>query len=89
MKGEFDKALQDFNKAIELDPNNAMVYCARSEVWLHLREWKKVKADLTFARDVGVDIVALFHEAYDSIEDFEQKNGVQLPEDLKAMLTQR
>ena len=86
MRGELDKALRNFNKAIELDPNNAMVYCARSEVWLHLREWEKVKADLTFARNAGVDIIALFHDVYESIEDFEQKNGVQLPKDIAAML---
>ncbi len=89
MKGELDKALRDFNKAIELDPNNAMVYCARSDVWLHLREWEKVKADLTFARNAGVAIITLFHNNYESVEDFEQKNGVQLPEDIAAMLTQQ
>lgn len=89
MKGELDKALQDFNKAIELEPNNAMVYCARSEVWLHLREWEKVKADLTFARNAGANIIALFQDAYESIEDFEEKNDVQLPGDIAAMLTQR
>lgn len=26
---------------------------------------------------------------YESVEDFEQKNDVQLPENIKAMLTQR
>ena len=41
------------------------------------------------AKNMGIDIIASFHNDYESVEDFEQKNGVQLPEDIKAMLTQR
>jgi hypothetical protein len=56
-------------------------------VWLHLSEWKKAKADLTTARDMGEDITALFRKDYGSISDFEGKHGIQLPEDIAAMLT--
>ncbi len=88
-KREYNKAIKDYNQVIKYDPYYAEAYSARGEVWLHLKKWEKAKSDLTFARNVGVDIVALFHNGYESIEDFEQKNGVQVPEDLAAMLKQQ
>ena len=36
---------------------------------------------------MGADIVDSFHNDYASVEDFEQKTGIQLPEDIAAMLT--
>ena len=88
-KDDFDRAIQNYNRAIKLQPSFAGFYSNRGEAWLPLKEWKKAKADLIFARNAGVDIIALFHKHYESIEAFEQKNGVQLPEDIKAMLTQQ
>ena len=85
-KSEYDKAVQDFNKAIELEPEDAMVYSNRGEAWLHLKEWEKARADLTVAKNNGYDTIASFHNDYESVEDFEQKNNVQLPEDIAAML---
>ncbi len=84
--GESDRAIQNFNKAIERAPENAVAYCARGEAWLHLREWKKARADLTFAKENGYDIITSFHNDYESVEDFEERNDVQLPEDIAAML---
>ena len=53
---------------------------------LHIEEWDSAKLDLTFARNLRVDIITEFHKIYESLEDFEQKNNVQLPEDIAAML---
>ena len=86
LKGKYDEVLQDYNRAIELDPDDAGIYCNRGEVWLHLKEWEKARADLTFAKNKGCDIIASFHNVYESVEEFEQKNNVQLPEDIAAML---
>ncbi len=86
-KGDFDRAIENHNMAIKLDPGFAELYSNRGEVWLPLKQWKKARADLTFARNAGVDIVASFHNDYESVADFEQKNSLQLPEDIKAMLT--
>lgn len=36
---------------------------------------------------MGYDIIASFHNAYESIEDFEQKTDIQLPTDIAALLT--
>ena len=83
----FDSAIANFSRAIQLNPNSAQAYCNRGEAWLHLREWEKAKSDLMIARDKGLDIIASFRKDYENVEDFEQKNDVQLPEEIAAMLT--
>ena len=88
-KREYDKAIKDYNEVIKREPDYAEAYSVRGEAWLHLKEWERAKADLTFARNAGMDISALFHKGYESIEVFEKRNGVQLPEDIRAMLTQQ
>lgn len=92
-RGEIDNAFQDYNKNIELNPNFSIAFCRRAVIWLHKREWEKAKSDLKYARDVlkmnNITTTRLFHTLYENIEDFEQKNNIQLPEDIKAMLTQR
>lgn len=87
-KANFKKAIDNYNTAIKLEPGFARFYSNRGEAWLHLKEWKKARTDLTFARNAGVDIIALFHNDYKSIEDFEEKNRVALPEDIAAILRQ-
>ena len=88
-KVDFDEAIADYTKAIELNPDYAEVYGARGEAWLHLKKWRKAKADLTQAKNMGIDIAAAFHNDYESVADFDQKNDLQLPEDIALMLTQR
>ncbi len=89
IKGDFDTAIADYTTAIALNPNYAHAYCNRGKVWLRLREWDKAKADLTVARDMGADIIASFHNDYESVADFEQQNGVQVPPDITGMLTRQ
>ncbi len=86
-KGDFDNAIQDYNKAIVLSQYDTPAYCGRGEAWLHLKEWEKARSDLTAAKERGVDIIASFHNDYESVADFEQKNGITLPQDLAGMLT--
>ena len=88
-KDDYRKAIEDYSYAIALKSDYAEAYCNRGEAWLHLKEWKKAKADLITARDKGVDIIAAFHNDYESVADFEQKNDLQLPEDIAAMLRQQ
>ena len=54
---------------------------------MHLQEWEKAKADLTTATDSGVDIIGGFQRHYKDGVDFQQKTGIQLPEDIAEMLT--
>ena len=86
-KGDFDTAIQDFTTTIETKPDSANAYCFRGEAWMHLSEWDKAKADLTVAKDRGVDIIASFQNDYENVADFEQKNGITVPPDIKEMLT--
>ena len=62
----------------------------RGLAWLHLKKWQEAKSDLTAAKDMGLDIVALFQrDSYnESVADFERKFGIKLPEDIAAMLTE-
>ena len=88
-EGKFDSVICDFDKVIELksDSGGANRYCYRGFALLHKGEWNKAKADLTVAKDSGVDIIASFQNDYESVADFEEKNDVPVPEDIKAMLT--
>ena len=85
-KGEFGLGIDDFSRALKLNPDDGNIYCHRGEAWLHLKEWEKAKSDLTVARNMGVDIIASFHNDYESVANFEQKNDIQLPADIAAML---
>ena len=89
IKNEVDKAIEDYNTAIKLNPEFADGYCNRGEAWLRLREWEKAKTDLITAKKMGVDIIALFRNDYKSVEAFEQRHHVKLPEDIALLLTQR
>lgn len=88
-KGEFDKAIQNYDKAIELKPDFAGAYCNRGEAWMHLREWDKAEADITIAKNMGYNIIASFQNDYESVADFEEKNGITVPEDIAVMLTSK
>ena len=53
--GEFDKAIADYTKAIELKPDYADAYYRRSKAWLHLGEIEKAKADMKTASEIGIN----------------------------------
>ena len=80
------RAIKDYNPAIGLNPKLAPAYYNRGVAWLRLREWERAELDLTVARDMGINIITAFCDDYESVEDFEERNGVQLPEDIIAML---
>ena len=84
--GKHTKAIGDYTAALKLKPNYANAYYKRGIVWLHLKEWERAEADLMTAENKGADIVALFHNDYESVEDFETKNGVQVPENIAVLL---
>ena len=88
-KQECEKAIAHYTKAIEFKPDLGSAYNNRGEALLHLKEWERAKADLIAAQNMGVDIIASFSNDYKSVADFEQRNGVKVPEDIAAMLTQQ
>ena len=66
---------------------NPFVHYNRGIAWLHLEEWEKARLDLTYAKDMGVHLINAFGDAYEGIEVFEERYGVQLPADIAEMLT--
>ena len=87
----FDKhkanlAKDDFTKLIQLKPNDAEVYCLRGISWLFQRNWENAKADLTVAQNKDFDIASFFSDFYGTVEEFEESTGVELPEEIAAML---
>ena len=85
-KGDYDGAVDDCSRAIELEPDEAPVYSNRGEVWLHLSEWDNARDDLAIALNMGLDIVASFRNEYESVADFERRNGIAVPPDIAQML---
>ena len=80
------RAIKDYHPAIGLNPELAPAYYNRGVAWLCLREWEKAKSDLTVARDKGINIITVFRNDYESVENFERRNGVQLSEEITTML---
>ena len=92
-KGEFDRAIRDFDVAIALNPNDAeahynrgVVYYSRGVTRLQRGSWKKAKADLVVAKNMGIDIAAMLHRQHGGIAAFERKHDVVLPNDIATML---
>ena len=80
--GDFKASFEDYNRAIDLNPEDARFYYNRGEMWLCRKEWEKAKADLTKSKEMGINISEVF-----SVEDFEAKTGITLPEDIAALLS--
>ena len=53
---------------------------------LRRSEWDKAEKDLSAAKRMGADIVALFREENRSIADFEQEANVRLPREIVDIL---
>ena len=51
-----------------------------------MKGWEGAKSDLTTAKDIGVNIAEAFSECCADTAEFEQQIGVELPEDIVAML---
>ena len=86
-KGDFDRAIVDYTEAIELKLDNAIAYFNRGVTRLRLREWEEAKSDLNVGKAMGKNVSSLFHQDFESVSDFERRNGVEVPEDIAAMLT--
>ena len=87
-KREYTRAIEDYNRAIELNSDFGAAYNNRGEARLHLREWDKAKADLITAKKLGVDIVAAFRNDYRNIAAFERVNQVKLPDEIAMLVRQ-
>lgn len=60
--GDYDCAIADYTKAIELDPDNSDAYYRRSKAWLHLGETEKAKIDMKTASKIGINSTTALDE---------------------------
>ena len=86
-KGELNSAIDNFTKAIELNPDCDDAYYNRGMMWLGLQEWEDFRSNLSAAGNVGIDIAIDFRNTFGSVANFEREAGIQLPEDIAALLT--
>ncbi len=77
-------AIKDYTKAIESEPKNYFLYYGRMMAWIHLQEWDQVRADLPKA-----NAFVLFGDEHKSVDEFEKKTGILLPEDIRDRLARR
>ena len=84
---EFDQSIKEYNRAIELNPEYAEAYYNRGEAGLHLEQWENAKSDLTTAKSMGINLLTAFDYLYESVQDFEQTNGVKVPEDIATLFS--
>ena len=84
--GKREEAMADYDKAIRLNPQDAAAYYNRGIAHLCLGAWREAEENLTTARDMGVNVVAVFQQGYGSVANFEKKFSVTLPESVKALL---
>ncbi len=53
-KREYNNALSDYDKAIRLDPKDAMAYLNRGNVWWAKKEYRKAISDYDQAIRLGM-----------------------------------
>ena len=51
----FELAIDDYSKAIKLQPHFADAYYHRSKVWLHIGDTEKAKSDMITASSIGIN----------------------------------
>ena len=86
-QGNYNRAIQDFNKVIEIEPNNTFAYFNRGLSMLSTEDWGKAVLDLSHAQSLGLNIVSTFRDEFRSVVEFEKNYSIQLPENIKEMLT--
>ena len=87
-KGEYKRAINDYDEAIERKPDLAEAYYNRGMAFLHLQEWEKAKVSLTEAEELQENIVMdNFGKDYNNVADFEKEISIQLPSEIAALLT--
>jgi tetratricopeptide (TPR) repeat protein len=61
-KGQYDQAIADFNKALEIDPKSAGAYYNRGIAYYFKKEYDKSWKDINKAQDLGYKIPSKFLE---------------------------
>ena len=87
IQGDYQRSITDYETVLDLNTNLAVnARFHRGIEFLKLQDWHAAKSDLLAAKENGMDIVAAFRDYYRNVLHFEQKYGVNLPQDIAAML---
>ena len=70
-KGEYDRAILDYNKALEINPMDADAYNFRAATYYHKGEYGKAWEDVHKAQGLGYQV----HPGF--LEDLRQASGRQ------------
>jgi len=65
-KGDYDKAIADYTKAIEIDPKYADVYYDRGDVWYDKGDYDKAIADYTKAIEINPKLIPAYKHLGDA-----------------------
>lgn len=82
-----EQALDDLGRAIQLNPSDAKAYYYRGTIWLIEKEWDKAKEDLESAKSNEFGVAEKFEDDFGDIGEFEQNTDIELPDDIKEILT--
>jgi tetratricopeptide (TPR) repeat protein len=55
-KGQYDKAISDFTKAIEINPGHADAYYTRGVVYYYKKDYEKALDDFYKAQNLGLNV---------------------------------
>jgi tetratricopeptide (TPR) repeat protein len=72
-KGDYDRAIADFNKAIELDPKDAIAYGGRGFAYSSKADYDRAIADLTKAIELDPKNARIYY--YNRGKAYERKGG--------------
>ena len=70
-KGQYEQAIADYNKALELATRDGRIYYNRGVAYYFRKEYDKTWADITKARDFGYSVPTGF------IDDLRKASGRQ------------
>ena len=84
-KRDYHNAIHHYDQALQLGPNAYTRY-HRFEAWLLLNQWEEAKQAAISVYTGWEEITAIFEEFYESVSDFEEKNDIELPDDIVELL---
>ena len=86
LRGDLARAMQDYNRSIRTRLNMT-AYANRGIVLLRQSKWDEARSDLRSARNMGKDLVSFFRERHESVAAFEEKQKLELPQDIAEMIS--
>jgi tetratricopeptide (TPR) repeat protein len=73
-KGDYDRAIADFNVAIEYDPDDADYYSGRGKAYKHKGDYDKAIADFEYALKLEPD----YEDAKEGLAEARRKRDAQV-----------